>query len=194
MKAHKASFTKTLFIKVAAATTVLTVLLATSAFANAYVSDELAGFKIAVINGSAGSAEIVSGDYPKGLKTIGDSYSPKANTSYAWEYEFGLCAANLKMKKLAKAEHACSRAITTMPRQIKHTRQGKYLHAIALSNRGIVRYIANDIRGALADFNRAQAIDNNSIVTQNLTQLTTSLAISNKLAREQALAAASHAE
>ncbi|WDE04202.1 hypothetical protein SG34_023105 [Thalassomonas viridans] len=171
----KTKTSKTAFIRIMAATTALSLLPATQAFAKTPAANEVAGFKIAVINGSAGSANIISGDYQKGLEEISTSYSGKTDISYAWEYEFGLCAANLKMEQLEKAESACSRAITTMPRQMKRTRQGRYLHSVALSNRGIVRYISADVAGALADFNSAMAINENSIVKQNLSLLTNTL-------------------
>ncbi|WP_281556323.1 hypothetical protein [Thalassomonas sp. RHCl1] len=174
---NKAAFTKSRFIKVTTATALLTVLLATSAFANIQAATALAGFKIAVIDGSSGSAKILAGDYQKGLEEITEDYHQDTNNSYAWEYELGLCVANLKMQRLSAAETACSRAITTMPRHMKRSRKGRYLHSIALSNRGIVRYISADFSGALTDFNAAMAINRNSLVEQNLAQLTNSLTI-----------------
>ncbi|WDE13030.1 hypothetical protein [Thalassomonas haliotis] len=192
MKAHKASFTKTLFIKVVAATTLLTVLLANSAFTRAQTVHDLDSFKIAVINNSSGSDDILSGKYQEGLEQITEHYRPNTGISYAWEYELGICAANLKMKQLTKAEAACSRAITTMPRQMKRSRQGRYLHSIALSNRAIVRYLSADIAGALADFNKAMTINQNSIVKQNLAVVTNSLAISNHKLTTPAFAASTY--
>lgn len=189
MKTHKASYTKTLFIKVAAATTLLTLLLANSAFALTQPGHTLDGFKIAVISNSSGSDDILSGRYQEGLEEITENYHPNSDISYAWEYELGICVANLKMKQLTKAETACSRALTTMPRQMKRSRRGKYLQSIALSNRGIVRYLSADITGALADFNKAMTINKNTIVRQNLSVITNTLAINNTKIPSPAFAA-----
>ncbi|WDE00261.1 hypothetical protein [Thalassomonas actiniarum] len=189
---HKAAFTKSSFIKVTTATALLTVLLATSAFANTHAATEAAGFKIAVIDGSSGSARILSGEYQKGLEEITEDYRHNTNSSYAWEYELGLCVANLKMQRLTAAQTACSRAITTMPRHMKRSRKGRYLHSIALSNRGIVRYISADFSGALTDFNTAVTINKNLLVEQNLARLTNSLTINNTKAPADSFAATAY--
>ena len=139
------------------------------------------GFKIAVITGTAGSENILSGAYQNGIEDISAHYeqgtlkTTKAQ-KYDYEYELGLCVANLKISQLAKAEQSCTNAITMLPKLVKRSHKGKYLLSIAYSNRGVVRYLANNPQGALSDFNEAMDINTNEVVEQNLALLTSNLA------------------
>ncbi|REL30401.1 hypothetical protein [Thalassotalea euphylliae] len=126
---------------------------------------KLNGLKLAVVKNAIGSNEIVEGKYQLGLSKL--SSAPKDLAS-SYNQEMGMCVANIKLNKLSLADSACSNAIRQIDKVNGPTHQKQYLKSLAYSNRGIVRYLADDSLGAYEDFTSALLVDNNTIVKGNL--------------------------
>jgi hypothetical protein len=176
--------------------TLLSLLLVTSSavIANTAPSDSLSinGFKIAVIKGSVGTDDIISGDYLSGINSI----NSEEKSSSTFEKSMGLCAANLKINHLEEAESACTDAIeaiqlvTGFNKHSEDNRHYKYLKSLAYSNRGIVRYQANNPLSAIEDFNTASKLSNRMYIKDNVAVIKTAMAsdylddVSNRFASE----------
>ncbi|WP_286234894.1 hypothetical protein [Thalassotalea sediminis] len=129
------------------------------------LADEpLSKFKVAVIKNTAGSSELVNGNYTSGLNKL--KHAQKS--SHHFEIDMGLCAANLKRYKFDQAEEACSKAINNIDTHAARSREGKFIKALALSNRGIVRYLQNNNFGALDDFTSALLLSDSRVIKDNL--------------------------
>ncbi len=123
-----------------------------------------ANFKVAVVKGAIGSADITQGELASGIKKL--TASEKSKNSYA--SKMNLCVAYLQANYQEKSESACTAAIESLESMPNVNRKVKYLTALNYSNRGVARYRKNQLLAALADFKVAVAIDKNSITNSNL--------------------------
>ena len=78
------------------------------------------------------------------------------------------CAAFTQAKKANKSELACTAAITSVKSIKENSKKVKYLESLSYSNRGISRYLNNDLSGATDDLITAVLIDSNAITRGNL--------------------------
>lgn len=78
------------------------------------------------------------------------------------------CAELTKAQKTNESEVACTAAITSLKLVKAETRKTKYLESLSYSNRGISRYVNNDLSGAKDDLLTAIRIDANAITQSNL--------------------------
>ena len=130
------------------------------------------GFKIAVIKYSSGTEDIISGNYLNGINTI----NSEDKESSAFEKSMGLCVANLKVNRLAKAELACTRAIEAISAITADNKHNRYLKSLAYSNRGIVRYKSNSTLSAIEDFTTALKLSKRRYIKDNVAALKNAIA------------------
>jgi Flp pilus assembly protein TadD len=143
-------------------TLLFNVMLTATVVANpTFASENKTRLQVAIVNGSIGSDKILSGDLDEGIKKI--MYRRLNQNDY--DKHMGLCVAYLKNKEFVLSESSCTDAI-------KYTRivdLRPYYKALAYSNRGVSRYLNNDLNGAINDLRLAKSIDVNSITETNLT-------------------------
>ncbi len=97
----------------------------------------------------------------------------KANSSQnihvlAFNKNMDSCAAFTQAKKANKSELACTAAITSVRAIKANSKRVKYLESLSYSNRGISRYLNNELSGAMDDLLNAVLIDSNTITRGNL--------------------------
>lgn len=155
--------TKNVFLK----TLLTSLVLSTSLTA---VANE-ANFKVAIIGNAQGSKEILSGDFNNGIESLTKTSAAKSS----FENSMGLCAVYIKTKDANKSESACSTAIDSANSMNWRSKRGIYLKSLSYSNRGISRYLNNDIAGAIDDLTMAITIDTNEITRSNLIFVTKSV-------------------
>jgi hypothetical protein len=142
-------------------TTLLTTLALTG---SASAIEKKPAFQVAIIKDFPGSHEISSGEFAKSIK-----YLTKTNVRHSsFEINMGLCVAYIKMNNTDKSEAACTKAINDAKLSKVTSQQSTYLKAVSYSNRGISRYLENDISGAIEDLTFAATIDANAITKNNL--------------------------
>jgi hypothetical protein len=88
----------------------------------------------------------------------------------------GLCVANLKVNRLAKAELACTQAIEAISAITADNKHNRYLKSLAYSNRGIVRYKSNSTLSAIEDFTTALKLSKRRYIKDNVAALKTAIA------------------
>ncbi|MBO9489294.1 hypothetical protein J7384_02865 [Endozoicomonas sp. G2_1] len=140
---------------------IATFLLITSGTAIAAPTDK---FTIAVIEGSAGSKLIKSGQLQANVKQL-DTLSAEPNKLF--EQYMSLCAVNIKVKALDAAKQTCSEAIELS----KHVEARDELIAYTYNNLAIAKVLASDHQGAYNDFNSALSFEHNKIINKNLSKL-----------------------
>jgi hypothetical protein len=145
--------------------TLLKTLLATLVLSNpvlAFESDS--ALRVAVVKNATGTNDIVKGNMNNGIK--------KLNRRHKDQYSFGsnmsLCVAYLHADDAKQSESACTAAIDSANKISLKSAKADYLKSLSYNNRGIARYINNDISGALSDLNAAVLIDDNIITVSNL--------------------------
>ena len=152
----------------------LVVLLGTTASAvavaakNVTTDAKLNGLKLAVVKNAVGSDEIIAGDYQLGLNKMASAQQDPVSS---YDQAMGVCVANIKLNDLSLADQACSLAVEQIDKVTGPSAQKQFLKSMAYSNRGIVRYLADDNVGALEDFTSALLVDDNTIVKNNLLTL-----------------------
>ena len=129
-------------------------------------------FKIAIIGNAEGSKEILSGDFNNSIESLTKTSAVKSS----FENSMGLCAAYIKTNNANKSESACSTAIDSANAMNLRSKKGIYLKSLSYSNRGISRYLNNNISGAIEDLTMAISIDTNPITKNNLIFVTKSFA------------------
>jgi hypothetical protein len=122
-----------------------------------------AAFKVAVIKKAIGSKGIIGGDYDTTINKLTSSNILK-NT---FENNTGLCVAYLKNKNVTKSETACTAAIKSTA-SMGVNKKVTYLKSLSYSNRGVARYLNEDISGAFDDLTTAILIDVNPVTKFNL--------------------------
>lgn len=139
-------------------------LLATIAFASpTLVSASETGLQVAIVEGAIGSHNILSGDLDTGIKKL----TRKRLVNNTYEKNMGLCVAYLKNKNSDLSEVACTTAIEALTSLNPKSDNFLYLKAITYSNRGVARYLSNDLTGAINDLTIATSIDANNITEGN---------------------------
>ena len=123
---------------------------------------EMTSFKVAVIKDTTASQEIISGDLATSIAKL-----TSADES-SFETHTGLCVAYLKSKIIDKSVPACTAAIDSISSVQSYDRKKSYLQSLSYSNRGISRYLSNDIEGAMSDLSVAESINSNPITAGNL--------------------------
>jgi hypothetical protein len=98
------------------------------------------------------------------------------------------CAELTIAQKTDESEVACTAAITSLKLVKTDTKKAKYLASLTYSNRGISRYVNNDLTGAKDDLIIATRIDANSITQNNLKLINSFLANDNSLDKPTSIA------
>jgi len=145
--------------------TLLTTLIVSSAFTSSVSAREnSSSFKLAIVKDYLGSRSIALGNYAKGI-----NYLTRNNTiNSTFESKMGLCTAYIKTSNIDKSESACTSAINDLKTIKKDNKQVTYIKSVSYSNRGVSRYLNDDIAGAIEDLTTAVLIDSNPITTHNL--------------------------
>ena len=128
---------------------------------SAIASEE--SFKVAIIGGTYGNEAILEGDLNTGIRKLKRNSARKKS----FETSMGLCTAYIKTKDI-NSESACSSAIDSANAMNWKSKKGIYLKSLGYSNRGIARYMNNNISGAIDDLTIAVSIDENPITKNNL--------------------------
>ncbi|MEO0574483.1 MAG: hypothetical protein AAF004_03405 [Pseudomonadota bacterium] len=115
-------------------------------------------FVMSAVENEAAGDEILAGDYAAAVtnlmgnaRLIGDGFSKATN----------LCVSLTLGGQIDDAERQCSRALRysrAHRRSLDGGAQAKRFHAVALSNRGVLRAVSGDLDGAERDFERAAKI------------------------------------
>lgn len=87
-----------------------------------------------------------------------------------------------------ESEIACTAAITSLKVVKTDSRKAKYLKSLTYSNRGISRYVNNDLSGAKADLMTAIRIDANAITQSNLKLINSFVSNDNNLGKPTSIA------
>jgi hypothetical protein len=120
--------------------------------------------KLVIIKDTVGSEYIVSGDLSSGINRL-----KRINMfEKTFENNMSLCVAYIKLNNVDKSESACSAAIKSTKSMPLHNEQAIYLKSLSYSNRGIARYLGQDLSGAIADLTTAISINSNVITKSNL--------------------------
>ena len=143
----------------------LKTLLATLVLSNPVLAFESeATLRVAVVKNAPGTNDIVKGNFDSGIKKL--SRRHKDENSY--NSSMGLCVAYLQSDDAIQSESACTAAIDSAKKIALKSEKTDYLKSLSYNNRGISRYINDDISGALSDLNAAVLIDDNAITASNL--------------------------
>lgn len=148
--------TKSIFFK-----TFVTTLALTSAISVAASTEK---FKIAIIENSLGSADILNGNFNSSIEKL----TLKQRKTNEFNKNMGLCVAYSHIENSLKSEQACTAAIDSANTLGLHSKKARYLKSLSYSNRGIVRYRNGDISSAMEDLTTALSIDENSVTLSNL--------------------------
>lgn len=119
--------------------------------------------KVAIIEDATGSKEIKSGAYEQGITAL----SALSASTNQFEKNMGLCAAYLHTKSIEITEPICTAAIRSATSLKASNTKAKYYQSLSYSNRGISKYLNNDMTGAIQDLAAAKAINNNTITRNN---------------------------
>ena len=145
--------------------TLLKTILATMVLSNPVLAFESnLKLRVAIVKNATGTHEIVKGEFDSGIKKLNKLY--KGEDSFG--SNMGLCVAYLKTKEAEQSESACTAAIDSAKKINLKNSKADYLKSLSYNNRGISRYINNDVSGALSDLSAAVLIDDNAITTSNL--------------------------
>jgi hypothetical protein len=143
----------------------VTSLFATLVFSNPVLAFESkAALRVAVVKHATGTHEIVKGNFNTGIKKL----NKLRKNENSFGSNMGLCVAYLQSDDAIQSESACTAAIMSGEKINLSSAKVDYLKSLSYSNRGISRYINNNISGALSDLNVAVLIDDNTITTRNL--------------------------
>jgi hypothetical protein len=119
--------------------------------------------QVAIVKGAIGNDNILSGDLESGIKKLKRRSLPLNN----YDKNMGLCVAYLKNNNPVLSESACTSAIESISSKNLTSSHSLYLKAITYSNRGVARYLKNDLVGAMSDLTIAKSIDANNITKGN---------------------------
>ncbi len=146
-------------------TALLTSAMTITAFSGASYADESPAFKVAVVDTSSSSTDVISGKYAKAIATLRSN--PKVKESF--EESTSLCVAYIKSGDASGSISACNAAIDNIASLKTKSSKVRYLHSLSYSNRAVARYFENDMAGAMDDLKSARLLNNNNIVKTNLT-------------------------
>lgn len=121
-------------------------------------------FKVAIIENTTASDEIISGKFEQSLSELKQNPSD-LNTSF--EHAMSLCVVNIKLNKFDNAEQHCSEAVN-VAQTLSEEKTNSKLVALAYNNRAIARALSEDNFGALDDFTSAVLLNHSSLINNNL--------------------------
>lgn len=129
-------------------------------------------YVMTVIADEAEGQKMIAGDYAEAIAGI---TTPKGRQRSSFSVSNNLCVAYTKTNDLSNAEEACanalrvSRVIFNVWYESPRKRRD---HAVALSNRGVIRAITGDVDGARSDFEQARKLnDSLAAAAENLARL-----------------------
>ncbi len=126
------------------------------------------GYKMVVIAEDALAASIQAGTLTTALSA---ATTQQAADPYA--RQMNLCVAYSKEGDIDKANNACHKAVTLVRQSGKRPADlQRELRSYAYSNRGVAKMLGGDNTGALADFQRAHALEASAVSQHNLSKLT----------------------
>ena len=129
-------------------------------------------YQMAVIEATPGAMQLQQGETTEGLTAL----KTQSRNSDAFSQTMALCVANTQLANLNGASPACSRAIQLARHQAQATpAERREMQALALSNRGVMHWVAQDLPSAQQDFQRAAKLSNNELVQHNLQQFSSRL-------------------
>ncbi|MEE2002162.1 hypothetical protein QWY20_11930 [Alkalimonas sp. MEB108] len=129
-------------------------------------------YQMAIVETTPGASAIQQGDAATGLNTLQTS---KADTD-AFARTMALCVANTQLADISGASSACTRAITLARSQAQASAaERREMQALALSNRGVMHWVAQDLAKAQQDFQRAAKLSDSELVQHNLQQFSSRL-------------------
>jgi hypothetical protein len=102
------------------------------------------------------------------LAVIEDTAGIQETNVITFNKKMSQCAAFAQTNKAIESEVACTDAIRSVQVLNGHSSTVNYLKSLSYSNRGISRYLHDDISGAEDDFIAAILIDSNVITKSNL--------------------------
>lgn len=124
-------------------------------------------FKMAVIKGSQGATEIMSGLYLQGVESIA-SDTNQLDIDQRIARQMNLCVAYASLKQMQDAQKACDQAIALTENYKERSGLAKNIASLALSNRAILRTKVQDYEGALQDLMAAMEVKNSKVIKENL--------------------------
>ncbi|WP_144212351.1 hypothetical protein [Shewanella donghaensis] len=131
---------------------------------------ETSSYKMVLIEDTPGVDAIQSGDIDEGI-----ALTKAAATSVIDQYtrNLNLCVGYTKLSKFDIAEEACTEAVEMADRADKLP--SMQMRAYAYNNRGVMKLLAKDNVGALADFKKAAKATHEPIYKHNLSRLVAEL-------------------
>ncbi|SEA85168.1 hypothetical protein [Alkalimonas amylolytica] len=129
-------------------------------------------YQMAIVEATPGANAIQQGDAAKGLSTL---HSSKADGD-VFARTMALCVANTQLADISGASSACTRAINLARSQAQASAtERREMQALALSNRGVMHWVAQDLAKAQQDFQRAAKLSDSELVQHNLQQFSSRL-------------------
>lgn len=129
-------------------------------------------YVMTVISDEAEGQKMIAGDYAEAIAAI---TTPKGRPRTSFSVNNNLCVAYTKTNDLSSAEAACAdalRASRVVFNVWYESPRKRGDHAVALSNRGVIRAISGDVDGARSDFEQARKLnDNLAAAADNLARL-----------------------
>jgi hypothetical protein len=116
----------------------------------------------------SGSIAAVADETKFKIAVVKDTIGSHSTNVHAFNKNMDACAAFTQAKRTNKSELACTAAITSVKSIKKNNHKVKYLESLSYSNRGISRYMNDNISGAMDDFVAAILVDSNAITRGNL--------------------------
>ena len=120
---------------------------------SASAEDNKGAYRMAVIVDAAEGKAVRKGEYDQAIARLTEAKHYPRNDRFA--RSTNLCVAYTKTGELEKAEVACERAVML---HAENRIESERNHALALSNRGVLRAVKGDVELARADFEAATEI------------------------------------
>ncbi len=120
---------------------------------SATAADNKGAYSMAVIIDAAEGKAVRKGKYDQAIARLTEEKRYRRNERFA--RSTNLCVAYTKTGELEKAEFACEQAVML---HADNSVDSERNHALALSNRGVLRAVKGDVELARADFEAATEI------------------------------------
>ncbi|MDO6618736.1 MULTISPECIES: hypothetical protein [unclassified Shewanella] len=127
---------------------------------------ETSKYKMVLIEDTPGVDAIQSGDISEGIAL---TEAATATVIDKYTRSLSLCVGYTKLSKFDIAETACTEAVEMANKAAKLP--SMQMRAYAYNNRGVMKLMANDNLGALADFKKAAKANHEPIYQHNLSRL-----------------------
>ena len=130
-------------------------------------------YQMAIVQASPGAAEIQNGAIEQGLLKLSDT---RQSSSDLFAKTMALCVANTQLAKYETAIPTCNRAVhIARTNAMANSAERREMQALALTNRGVLRWVSQDIAKAQQDFQRSAQLSDHTLVLNNLQQFETRL-------------------